>query len=56
MPDEVTGAVVIHVGKLGWLNEERLKLVRGCWVVDDWMEGVRSVVGAAWFIVDEMRA
>ena len=54
MPGEVTAAV--EMGKVGWLNAEGRKLVGGCWVVDDWMEGVRCDVEAAWFIVDGMRA
>ena len=54
MPGEVTAAV--EVAKIGWLNAEGRKLVGGCWVVDDWMEGVKCDVEAAWFIVDGMRA
>ena len=41
MPDAV------EMGKAGLLNEEGMMLVEGYWVVDDWMEGVRYVVGAA---------
>ena len=33
MPAEVTGAV--EMSKAGWLNEELVNLVGGCWVVDD---------------------
>ena len=54
MPNGMTGAVVM--GKAGSLKEEGIKLVGGCWVVDDWMEGASCVVGVAWFIVDEMGA
>lgn len=51
-PDEVTGAVMM--GEAGWLDEEPMNLVGGCWVVEDSMEGVRCVAGAAWFIVNGM--
>jgi len=53
-PDEVTRAV--EMGKAGWLNEEGMQLVRGCWVVENWMEGVSCAVEAAGLIADVMRA
>ena len=42
----------IEMGTPGVLNEEGMRLVEGCWVVDTWMKGVRNVAGAAWFVVD----
>ena len=54
MPNEMT--VAVKMGKKGWLNEEGIKRVGGCWVVDDWMEEERIGVGVAWFIVHGMRA
>ena len=50
----MTGVVVI--GRTGLLKVEGIKLVGGCWVVDDWMEGASCVVEVAWFIVDDMGA
>ena len=52
----MTAAVVM--GKLGWLNEEAMKLVEECWVVDDWMEGVSCAVVhvADWFVIDGIGA
>lgn len=49
-------AGALEMGKAGWLNEEGMKLVGGCWVVGDWMEGVRGVVEAASLIVVGIRA
>ena len=54
MPNEMT--VAVKMGKKGWLNEEGIKLVGGCWVVDDWMEEERIAVGVAWFTIHGMRA
>ena len=42
----------IEMGTTGELNEEGMRFVEGCWVVNTWMEGVGSVAGAAWFIID----
>lgn len=47
-------AGAVEMGKAGWLNG--MTLVGGCWVVGDWMEGVRCVVGTASLIVLEIRA
>ena len=49
-------AGAVEIGEAGWLNEEGMKLVGGCWVVGDWMEGVRCVIGAAPLIVVGIRA
>ena len=54
MPNGMTGAVVM--GRTGLFKEEGIKLVGGCWVVDDWMEGASCVIEVGWFIVDDMGA
>ena len=49
-------AGAVEIGAAEWLNEEGMKLVGGCWVVGDWMEGVRCVIRAASLIVVGIRA
>lgn len=43
----MTSAVVL--GKAGWLDDEGIKLAEGWWVVDNEMQGLRCVVGVAWY-------